>query len=243
MGARASHGECLIFLESEDCFLSGRLASHVEFLEACPEAGWTYSDFDILKKEDNRDMPSLPPSPLRSEGWIFGALAAAFMSSNFHFPLGALTFRRMAFEKIGGFDETLESGEIWDFYLRMARKYPVVYVPKIGTVWKKPNEERAALSPEQEETTVRVRSLKRHVSASDFSGRGWKGFRRPLSCLYRNAAYSHLCRGHLLEARAAIRSAIRYAPFHTKNYAYFLFTYLPSSAYAAARHLKRSLWP
>ena len=39
--------------------------------------------------------------------------------------------RRAAFSDVGGFDEALSTSADWDLYYRVARRYPVGFVPEV----------------------------------------------------------------------------------------------------------------
>jgi glycosyltransferase involved in cell wall biosynthesis len=56
-------------------------------------------------------------------------------------------------------------------------------------------------------------------------------------------AYECLLRGNMRKAHTYARRAIHAYPLHLKSYAYWLFTFFPPSAYAAARRVKKTLWP
>jgi glycosyltransferase involved in cell wall biosynthesis len=54
-GIRASRGAYLVFLDSDDYFLPGRLSSHVAMLDRRPDLVWVYSDHWMYK--DGRLQP------------------------------------------------------------------------------------------------------------------------------------------------------------------------------------------
>jgi hypothetical protein len=78
----------------------------------------------LVKGGDSGD--SLWPDPkVARSGWVFLALLKRCFCAH---PPGVL-IRRAAFERVGYFDEQLQSNEDYDMWLRVAQQFPFQFVP------------------------------------------------------------------------------------------------------------------
>ena len=131
-GLRASHGEFVAFLDSDDLFLPGKLELQLATFDAHPEAELVYSNGHFF-----RDIPNEPigelldglPSP---SGNVFAEL----LCGNFVFTPTVLV-RRTCLDSVGVFDERPDffAVEDYDLWLRIAAQFPVIYAPgKVAAV-------------------------------------------------------------------------------------------------------------
>jgi glycosyltransferase involved in cell wall biosynthesis len=243
-GACLSHGEYLIFLDSDDYFLPGRIASHMKVFEERPDVAWLYSDHLIFDgtglSESNVSKPDFRP-----EGWVFEYLLLE--TNGFQLPIMAVTLRRQVFSEAGGFDEDLPYVEDLDFWLKVSKRHPIAYVPKAGVVWVDHDKRSSCTLPVRAFPWCKV--LEHHASSKEFPRRTRRRLLRQVAILRRRATpllhaevYEYLLRGQTRRAWACLCYAIRYHPFRLKNYLYIPFACLSPSVYAAARNLKKKFW-
>jgi glycosyltransferase involved in cell wall biosynthesis len=244
-GIRASRGAYLVFLDSDDYLLPGRLSSHVEVLERQPDLMWAYSDHWI-EHNGQRQPPTFSVRSYRPEGKVFELLLLE--TNGFQLQVMTTTLRRSVVEEIGGFDETVICAEDLDFALKVAKRYPIAYVPNADCVWVEHDTRTKHTLRNRVESWLKV--FDRHVASLDVSDGNRKELRRDVKALRRrilnvphDEAYMHLVAGRREDARVRIWQAIRIRPFRPKNYAYLLFTFLPSSVYQVTRRFKQALWP
>lgn len=114
-GIAASCGEFLAFLDSDDLFLSDKLAAQVAFLDGNSQvdlvaSGWTHIDQE--------------GAPLdRAEPWLHSErLDLATLLTSCPFILQSSLVRREWLEQVRGFDEELRRAEDWDLFLRLAHE-------------------------------------------------------------------------------------------------------------------------
>src|SRR5262249_27713973 len=133
IGAAASKGEFLAFLDQDDLWHLDHLRLLVEPLERDQDLGWAYSDLDQIDINGN----------LLSRSVICGAgphpktrLVDLVARDMFIVPTSAMV-RRSAFDSVGGFDERLSGYEDDDLFLRMFRKgFGNTFVEKSTGQWR-----------------------------------------------------------------------------------------------------------
>lgn len=122
-GLEKSSGTYISFIDADDLWTPDKLESQYRTLQDCPEAGLAYSWTDCI---DESSQFLRPDSRATFSGDVFAPMLLAHFLSNGSNPL----IRRQVFQKLGNFDETLKFAEEWEMYLRVARHYPFVVVPK-----------------------------------------------------------------------------------------------------------------
>jgi glycosyltransferase involved in cell wall biosynthesis len=124
-GAARATGNVLAFLDSDDVWLPQKLEWQVERLQNC-SVGLVHSAVRGIDEHDRvifarRDGLS---------GWVARELlllqreVIVAGSSNCIIP-------KAIFEGVGGFDPNLSVSADWDLWLRIARSWPVAYVPEV----------------------------------------------------------------------------------------------------------------
>jgi len=118
-GFRAAHGELLTWISSDNYCAATFLEVFVSAMEANPNAGLAYSAFARINEDGQvikvTDCPDMDYSRL--------LLSFPGMSS--------FMYRRGCQETVGLYDPALEGAEDWDMWLRIAERFPIVYVPDI----------------------------------------------------------------------------------------------------------------
>jgi glycosyltransferase involved in cell wall biosynthesis len=120
-GTRISRGEILMFLDSDDVFLPGKLGHQVRLLSvAGPDVPCCIGSA-ILREEAGRDYVSFEIArlhPKHIDGlWTNPAIV---FSTRFLVFNPVASIRREAFIACGGFNESLHAHEDWDLALRLS---------------------------------------------------------------------------------------------------------------------------
>ena len=124
-GIKASSGEFIAFLDSDDLWFPGKLSLQVEYMEAHPDIGLVYHDWMVWELDDNGtfaplDIPTLPADRLATDpdnsGWIYRRL---FSESIIHTTAAML--RRELVDKAGVFDTELRKGQDYEYWFRISR--------------------------------------------------------------------------------------------------------------------------
>ena len=120
-GLRLTSGEILGWLNSDDVYEPGAISAAVQFLEEHPENALVYGDATHIDALGNEIGPCSYVEPANVHRLIhevdYIVQPAAF-------------FRRSAFEAVGGLDESLQWALDYDLFLKIARRFPIAYVPR-----------------------------------------------------------------------------------------------------------------
>jgi glycosyltransferase involved in cell wall biosynthesis len=117
-GFARSTGEILAWLNSDDLLAPSAVRIAVDALRRFPDAGTIYGDRLHIDAKGNvigiNRMPAFYPSMFRR---------------NITLPQETVFFRREAYEKAGGLDESLAFSMDFDLWVRLAKVAPVRHVP------------------------------------------------------------------------------------------------------------------
>jgi glycosyltransferase involved in cell wall biosynthesis len=104
------------FLDADDRLRPGALNVLIKAANSSPAAGVVYGDYERV---DEHGRHTGRRGLLRRRGKPSGYILPALLKGNF-MTVGALIVRRDAFEQARGFDESLDHGEDWHFWCRLA---------------------------------------------------------------------------------------------------------------------------
>lgn len=121
---RNAKGEYIAFLDSDDVFLPGKLASQTARLDAEPQLALVYSNAEYFRGDGSvvgTLLKSLPP--------IQGQILVPLLVDNFLATCSVLV-RKSCLDTVGFFDESpaLPGGEDYDLWLRIAAHHNVGFV-------------------------------------------------------------------------------------------------------------------
>lgn len=119
-------GRYINFLDADDWLLPHKIATQVEALDAQPEYGLTYSDFDRrIEGVDFLNRTGQPPIPIR-EILVYRSWFAPMV------PL----VRRDLIEKVGLFDTEFRTTEDRDYWYRCSLEGRFLYLPGVVATYR-----------------------------------------------------------------------------------------------------------
>jgi len=120
LGLDISRGDFIAFLDSDDLWKKEKIRlqmdymrSHPEAIVCCTQEIWIRNGVFVNPRKKHK----------KYSGWIFEKVLPLCLLS-----LSSALFRKRLFDDIGRFDERLPACEDYDLGIRMAHKYPVVYL-------------------------------------------------------------------------------------------------------------------
>ena len=138
-GIAVATGDLVAFLDSDDLWKADKVEAEIAALARYPSAGGVFSDLEKV------DGATFVPSFMRRtrvfsrllaerayrDGLLLSARALSLcLLQEVPIKTPALTVRRSALERVGGFNEAWTSSEDWEFLLRFARRESLVYVDR-----------------------------------------------------------------------------------------------------------------
>ena len=122
-GVRAARGDLIAFLDCDDVWTDGKLATQVPIL-------LEHSDIQVALGHTRRMW-----TPAARDGASSGL---RMTEPELALHLGAALIRRSTFETIGAFDETLPRAEDWDWFMRLRERGALVVVhPEVTLLYRR----------------------------------------------------------------------------------------------------------
>lgn len=122
-GISHARGEYIAFIDADDLWTPDKIEAQYQALQDNPESAVAYSWTDCI---DESSQFLRPGSHVTINGNVYPYLLVVNFLENGSNPL----IRRQALEAVGQFDSSLLSGEDWDTWLRLAKHYQFITVPK-----------------------------------------------------------------------------------------------------------------
>ena len=126
-GIRHTTGEYVAFLDADDTWMPEKLALQVGYLDTHPDAGLVFTKV-MVTTEAGQQLYTYPHR-YRYERRAFERLLLWSYGS-----MNVVMLRRLCFDKLGFFDESLRAAEDWDMWLRAAPYFRFGYLDRpLGT--------------------------------------------------------------------------------------------------------------
>ncbi len=128
-GLAAATGDFIAFLDADDLWTADKLEAQLQALQSDPEAAVAYSWNQFIDISGNMLCRG---RQIRVSGDAYKKLLVMNFIENGSNPL----IRRRALVKVGGFDESLQSSQDRDLYLRLAKHFRFVTVPHYQVLYR-----------------------------------------------------------------------------------------------------------
>jgi len=124
-GLAAARGRLIARLDSDDFWLPDMLATQVAVLEARPDVGLVYAKGECTDA-DWKPLSMAWGYPLRYPGQTFRSMVYNDSTCNI-----TVVCRRECFERVGTYDESLQTSEDLDMWLRVARQFDFAFTDRV----------------------------------------------------------------------------------------------------------------
>lgn len=126
-GVREAAGDCIAFMDSDDAWDPGKLATQAEHLERHPDLALVCTGMLVHERGGAVSRHTFAALEPRA-GWTFAEL------QTYPFSTPTWLIRRADFLALGGFDESLENCEDLDFLARCVQQRRVHVLPGLLTI-------------------------------------------------------------------------------------------------------------
>ncbi len=227
VGLLASQGQFIAFLDDDDEWLPDKLKVQMSvFGNAGEQTGVVYSGA-WLAEGNNGARSYWPPARFKNTaGHIHKAL---FSQSNF-IPCVTVVVRKMCFDHVGGFDESLPAAEDYDMWIRISRDYRFAYVPEALAI----HHVTAGCMTSDHRRYVAARQLLLRKYDTEFMAYG----RKKSADFYCRMGGLLFIAGDSLEGRQYMLSAIKRYPLDYHNTLSLLVSFLGENVYRKIRNIK-----
>jgi glycosyltransferase involved in cell wall biosynthesis len=150
-GFGMTKGSILAWLNADDYYMPGAVSAAVDSLEADPEAGATYAE--ALWVDESGDVLRPYPTIQPYDPAMFSVECSICQPTCF--------FRRSAYEAVRGLDISLRTVFDYDLWIRMARSYRFISIPRCAAA-SRMHSENLSLSQRDVVFQESIRLLKRH---------------------------------------------------------------------------------
>ncbi|MGH2354710.1 MAG: glycosyltransferase family 2 protein [Chloroflexota bacterium] len=123
-----AQGAYIALLHDDDLWLPTTLQTLVGALDAHPAAGFAYG---VAEEIDDTGRPVGLRRSRGGDGLLAPAVAFAHLLAFNSVPPPAVLVRATAYATAGPYDPTIGSAIDWEMWLRLASRYPVVYVDRV----------------------------------------------------------------------------------------------------------------
>lgn len=227
-GIAAALGDFIAFLDADDVWLPGKVALQVQYLQDHPDVGVVFGGF--LRWHSQPDGTFLtPPTPINLDtplnivaehsGWIYKDILLESVIS-----IITAMVRRTVIEKVGDLDESLATGEDYDFWLRVSQQFRADKLDRTLAYYRM---HAASITQvpriENNEYKVLLKALKIYgLAGPDKVAASESALRKRFFQLCFNHGYFHVRSGDPKVAQAAFSAALHHSPLKPKVWIYWV---------------------
>jgi glycosyltransferase involved in cell wall biosynthesis len=136
-GLAASRGTYVAYLDDDDLYLPEHLDTLVRFLDGSGEYRAAYTSVRQIEQVLGDDGRYRDGREITVYGRPFDAARLLYKND---IPLIGLAHRRALAEEVGGFDETFDQFEDWDFLIRLSARTRFHHLPSVTAVYRLRND-------------------------------------------------------------------------------------------------------
>ena len=132
-GLAAARGTYVSYLDDDDLYFPAHLETLVRFLDGSDEYQAAYTSVQQLEQVLGEDGRYRDGRTITVYGRAFDAARLLYKND---IPLIGLAHRRALVDEVGGFDETFDQFEDWDFLIRLSARTRFHHLPSVTAVYR-----------------------------------------------------------------------------------------------------------
>jgi glycosyltransferase involved in cell wall biosynthesis len=134
-GVARTSGDLIAFLDQDDRWLPEKLARQIACFVEDSALAAVHTDVEIIDAEGllRAGAADRENAGRARIAWGTGSDLSAVLFWKNSIRLASSAVRRSAFEAIGGFDTAFFGGEDWEFWVRLADRFPIAHLPVVLT--------------------------------------------------------------------------------------------------------------
>lgn len=226
-GVLDSYSEYVAFLDDDDLWLPEKLELQIDLLENSPAlVGGVYTGFLKMDRISGRVLEKVIPTKR-------GRILIELYSRNWIGTASTVVLRRSCLEEAGLFDESIDYGEEYDMWIRVAERSEFEFIAKPLVHYLVHNSSLSANS------RIKISGINAQL----------KKYRLRFATDRKGHSYRYLLLGvnycftrDLKKGRQAFLEAIRYNPFELRNYYNLLLSFLGADYFKTVKDLKERNW-
>lgn len=217
-GIKASSGEYIAFLDSDDMWLPENLELKVKMLDSHPDVALVSSDCYLIDDDtgatvhrfwDKRPYDHL----LEQVGGPRQPLALATLLT----PTAALIRRRVFVEEVGVFDESLRYSSDWDIWLRILPRLPIKMIDTPLAKYRK-HKDRLTYGHSTGRYLAGVTVLTKAIGDGCIPENDAKFLRRKLAVKHMEYGWFMITKGEINLGRKKLLDSIKGNPWRIRTY-------------------------
>ncbi|MDD5680055.1 MAG: glycosyltransferase [Candidatus Omnitrophica bacterium] len=121
-GMREANGEYVAFLDSDDIWMPNKLERQISYMDSNPDIGLTYSFARYYSKDENYEK--IRPKSI-------AITIKDMIETDAVLPTSTVMLRKKCLDCVGFFDESMFGMEDFDFWFRVAERFPINFISDI----------------------------------------------------------------------------------------------------------------
>lgn len=245
-GVAEAKGELIAFLDNDDLWLPEKLELQVQAIQRWPECALVFTDGKIFsdrgirrhsvisRRLDEWIRECRTADPLVIKGW----LTREFYYLNHISSASSVLVSRECIESIGSFDETIDVADDYDLWLRIALRYPVLFLPSCLYLWRERDDSKSGPVPERMPrwTEASIKVIEKHLHAAP--GEIRQAIRVHLSRMYWYCGRTYFDLDKFRASRRMLARCIRYDKAFFPAMVFLLACHLSPSVITRLRRMK-----
>lgn len=201
-GWAMSRGDVLSYLSADDALLPVAVSEAVQALEERSEVMMVYGDYELM------DNKSVAIRPVQAPDFDYRAMVADIVVQ----PGPGVFFRRICFERLGGWNTGLRQTPDYEYWLRLALMGPILRIPRPLARFRIHEESQSFHSTTVEKSDEVIRVLRSYFERNDLPPEIAALEARSLAMAHMTSARFHLRAGRTGEFWNRLMGAIRFYP-------------------------------